>query len=234
MNSRIAKRLFFLVVLLAMLVAAHRHEGTGAIATEGAIKLPEPRHKSEISLEETLSRRRSVREYGTRALRPDEISQLLWAAQGITAPWGGRTAPSAGALYPLEIYLVVGDVHTLSPGLYHYDPRTHTLGLLREGDMRKSLSRAALGQAWVRKAQACVIIAAVVERTARKYRRRALRYVHMEVGCACQNIHLQCESLDLGTVAVGAFDDSEVARILGVGPKPLLLMPVGPRKESKG
>lgn len=191
------------------------------------IDLPKPDHRGATSIEETIARRRSVRTYSTRALTLKEVSQLLWAAQGITGARGKRAVPSAGALYPLEVYVAVGKVDGLPAGLYHYRPGEHKLRLVRKGDVRVALARAAWRQACVREAPAVLLVAAVYSRTARKYGGRAKRYVHMEVGCVCQNVYLQCEALKLGTVAVGAFSDRAVERILGEAAKPLLLMPVG-------
>jgi SagB-type dehydrogenase family enzyme len=201
--------------------------------TKKEIRLTEPRCKGGVSLEEAIAQRRSVRSYARRSLTLQEVSQLLWSVQGVTAPWGGRTAPSAGGLYPLETYVTISRVADLPQGLYHYDPKRQILRLVRpwEDADREALSEAALGQSCVRDAHAVLIIAAVEARTARKYGQRATRYVHMEVGCACENVHLQCESLGLGTVAVGAFDDRAVGHLLREAPSPLLLMPVGPKQE---
>jgi len=193
------------------------------------IKLPEPRFKSKISLEETLLKRRSVRDYKDEPLNLEEISQLLWAAQGITSPEGLRTAPSAGALYPIEVYIVVGKVNDLPTGIYKYKPQTHELERISEGDERIKLSEAALGQIWVKKAPAVIVFSAVYERTTAKYGERGTKYVHMEVGHASQNVYLQAEALNLGSVTVGAFDDEEVKKIMGMPgeEKPLYIMPVG-------
>ena len=195
-----------------------------------SVALPPARHDSETSVERALSQRRSVRRYGERALSLAEVAQTLWSAQGITSRLGGRTAPSAGALYPIEVYLVAGKVDGLDPGVYHYRPKAHALRRVRAGDVRSALGEAALGQEWVSKAPASLVIAAVHERTRRKYGSRAERYVDIEVGCVCQSAHLQCETLGLGTVAVGAFDDTAVARIIGESPAPLLIMPIGPKE----
>jgi SagB-type dehydrogenase family enzyme len=191
------------------------------------MKLPEPRFKSPVSVEQALLERRSVRDYGKDSLSKEQISQLLWAAQGITADWGGRTAPSAGALYPLEIYLVVGAVKDLEPGLYHYDPRGHTIFRKKAGDLRKSVTQASLYQDEILRAPATIIITGVYERTMQKYGERGIRYVHMEVGSAGENIYLQAESLGLGTVLIGAFDDEQVKEALGITEEPLGIMPVG-------
>ena len=195
----------------------------------GVIKLPEPRQDSKTSVESALRRRRSVREFRKEALTLAEVSQLLWAAQGITDPEGKRTAPSAGALYPLEVFLVAGGQDELPAGVYKYRPRGHDLIPVVQGDQRAKLAAAALEQDWLNDAPVTIAIAAVYERTARKYKQRAERYVHMEVGQAAQNVHLQAVALELGTVVVGAFDDAEVKRVLAlaVNEEPLCLMPVG-------
>jgi SagB-type dehydrogenase family enzyme len=193
------------------------------------IELPDPFLDSPTSIEQALSERRSVRDYSNAPLTLAEISQLLWAAQGITHPSGYRTAPSAGALYPLEVYLVAGNVEDLPAGVYLYDPEKHLLKLVSEGDIRSRLADAALGQEPVENAAAVIVIAAVYERTTGKYGDRGIRYVHMEVGSAAQNIYLQAVSLDLGTVFIGAFDDEEIKKVVGLQDQeqPLCIMPVG-------
>ena len=197
-------------------------------STKGEImKLPEPKFQSKISVEEALSRRRSIRDYKEDSLSLEEISQLLWSAQGVTAKWGGRTAPSAGALYPLEIYIVVGTVKGLKRGLYHYDPQKHGISQKKEGDLREKLTEASLGQDEILRAPATLVITAVYERTMKKYHERGIQYVHMEVGSAGENIYLQAESLGLGTVFIGAFEDEEVKKVLGIEEEPLGIMPVG-------
>ena len=196
------------------------------------IELPKPKLKGATSVEEALQRRRSVRNYRKGPLSLQGISQLLWAAQGITKrPEGYRTAPSAGATYPLVVYLVAGDVTGLQAGVYRYNPETNSLIKTVSGDVRTRLSRASLGQPWMREAPATLAIAALYERTASRYGQRAKRYVHIEVGHVGQNIYLEAESIGLATVAVGAFDDGEVKKVLGLQGKevPLYLMPVGKR-----
>jgi SagB-type dehydrogenase family enzyme len=193
------------------------------------IKLPEPRFDSSTSVEAALRRRRSVREFGKAGLTLAQISQLLWASQGITDPEGKRTAPSAGALYPLEVFLVAGGQEELPAGVYRYRPQAHDLLHVMQGDKRAELAAAALEQHWLNDAPVTIVIAAVYERTVRKYKQRAERYVQIEVGHAAQNVHLQAVALDLGTVVVGAFDDSEVKRVLSLSSseQPLCLMPIG-------
>ncbi|MEW6033865.1 MAG: SagB/ThcOx family dehydrogenase [Chloroflexota bacterium] len=193
------------------------------------LKLPESTLKGETSLEAALFERRSVREYAKLPLKLGEVSQLLWAAQGITAEWGGRTAPSAGALYPLEVYLVVGDVEALAPGVYRYRPEGHELVRVKDGDLRGKLAEAALGQAWVGGGAVDIVIAAAYERTTKKYGERGVRYVHIEVGHAAQNICLQATALGLGAVTVGAFSDERVKGVLAMpeNEAPLYIIPVG-------
>ena len=194
---------------------------------EQAMRLPEPSLKGSKSIEECLASRRSVREYSDRALTIKEVSQLLWAAQGITADWGGRTAPSAGALYPLKIYLVVGKVEGLETGVWVYEPKGHSISKVSSGDKREALMASALGQEPIGDAPLSIVIAAIPEITMAKYGARSMRYIDNEVGCVCQNIYLQCESLGLGTVAIGAFDDDSVAEIVGTQAEVRLIMPVG-------
>jgi len=193
------------------------------------IKLPDPVYKSGTSIEEALLKRRSVREYKKEPLELKEISQLLWAAQGITSKEDGRTAPSAGALYPLELYVISGNINSLTPGVYHYRPSGHSLEQIAEGDKRKLLSAAAMMQGAVNKSAAVIVIAAEYKRTTGKYLERGKRYVHMEAGHAAQNIYLQAVSLKIGTVVIGAFSDSLVKQILHLpkSEEPLYLMPVG-------
>lgn len=202
---------------------------TPTLTPPANVKLPEPRLKSQVSIEETLLNRRSVRDFGNQALTLQEVSQLLWAGQGITTGWGGRTAPSAGALYPLEVYLVVGNVENLLPGVYKYKPERHELVGIKGEDMRKELAGAALGQTWVKEAAIDIVITAVYERTTWKYGDRGVRYVHIETGHAAQNICLQATALNLGAVTVGAFHDDRVKNILGMpeNETPLYVIPVG-------
>ncbi|KUG25759.1 hypothetical protein ASZ90_004409 [hydrocarbon metagenome] len=191
------------------------------------IKLPEVNLKGKLSLEETLKERKSRRSYQKSELKIDEISQLLWAAQGINRNDGGRTAPSAGALYPLEIYLLVGDVKNLNVGLYQYDPVNHSLIIKNKKNLIPNLTN--VMQQFVTNGAAIIIITGVYERTTQKYGERGIRYVHMDVGFACQNIYLQAESLGLGTVFMGAFNDNLLSDILQLpkNHKALGVMPVG-------
>jgi SagB-type dehydrogenase family enzyme len=158
-----------------------------------------------------------------------EVGQLLWAAQGTTSARGFRTAPSAGALYPLELFIVVGNVTTLPAGVYRYDPSTHSLKMTAKGDLREDLSQAALSQKSLAKAPLVLVISAVYERTTAKYRDRGMRYVLMEAGHASQNVYLQAVPLGIGTVVIGAFRDQQVQSLLNCqsNERPLYLMPLG-------
>ncbi len=193
------------------------------------IKLPQARHEGHVPIESVIGLRRSIREYSKESIQLQALAQLLWAAQGITSPDGLRAAPSAGALYPLEIYLAVSLSSGLAPGVYRYQPRQHALVQVRDTDQRAALSSAALGQRCVAAAPVCLVIAAVFNRTATKYGNRARRYVHMEAGHAAENILLQATALQLGTVVVGAFDDQAVQQVLGLpaNHEPLALIPIG-------
>ena len=206
-------------------VMAQEHEG---------IPLPEITISGEQFFQQLLHQRRSVRDFQDVSINLSDIGQLLWAAQGITDSRGYRTAPSAGALYPLELYVVAGQVKDISSGIYHYDPNNHRLIKVAGGDRRKNLARAAYRQASVSDAASVVVFAAVYERTTFKYGKRGVRYVHIETGHAAQNLHLQAESLGLSTVVVGAFDDDGVKAVLQLPDdvQPLILMPVGKKARK--
>ncbi len=206
--------------------------GEEVVKAGNIILLPLPRLKGNMSLEESIAYRRSIREYLDKPLTLNQLSQLLWAAQGLTElKWGFRASPSAGATYPLEIYVVVAEngVEGLEPGIYHYDPYTHTIRLTRKGDFVDELYEACLRQPWVKEAPVNIVIVAEYERTTRVYGERGIRYVHIEVGHVGQNIYLEATALGLGTVAIGAFYDNQVREILGLPPNyhPLYVMPVG-------
>ncbi|MFA4720157.1 SagB/ThcOx family dehydrogenase [Pyrococcus kukulkanii] len=221
----------FLVIVgsLAVLLKPYLPRERGETRMMGeVIKLPEPRLTGEMSVEEAIAKRRSIRRYRNESLTLQELSQLLWAAQGITEPNRKfRAAPSAGATYPFEVYVVVGRVEGLEPGIYHYDPFSHSIKLIKRGDFRRALQKAALNQAWVGSAAIDIVLVAYYERTTKYYGERGRMYVHMEAGHIGQNIYLQATALNLGTVAVGAFYEDQVAEILGVDGVPLYIFPVG-------
>ncbi|RPH77275.1 MAG: SagB/ThcOx family dehydrogenase [Nitrospiraceae bacterium] len=193
------------------------------------VTLPKLRYESTTSVEQALLKRRSVREFRNLPLALDDLGQLLWAAQGITDQVGFRTAPSAGALYPLEVYACAGNAQGLPTGLYRYIPRGHALRRIADGDKRPALGRAAYDQPLIAEAPAVLALCAVYERVTGKYGERGLRYVHMEAGHAAQNVYLHAVTLNLGTVVLGAFDDRRVAETLTLGEQdqPLYLMPIG-------
>lgn len=204
-----------------------------SLTRQGALNLPPPTFNGTHSLPQLLQQRRSQREFAPTPLALAQVGQLLWAAQGITAAGKFRTAPSSGALYPLELYVVAGAVAGLPAGIYHYQPHGHRLLPIRSGDRRHALAAAAARQTWIATAPAIIVFGAVPARTAAKYGGRANRYVHIEAGHAAQNLFLQAGDLGLGAAEVGAFDDREIARILQLprDTMPLLLMPVGaPRR----
>jgi SagB-type dehydrogenase family enzyme len=187
------------------------------------VKLPKPILRGKMSVEECIAKRRSIRNYKGTPLTIDELSQLLWATQGITHREGLRAAPSAGATYPLEIRVAKED------GLFRYIPKGHKLIKEKDEDLRRRLAIASLGQPWVEEAPCSFIFSAVYERTTRRYGKRGERYVHIEVGHAAENLHLQAVALGLGSVPIGAFKDEEVKKIVGLpkNEEPLYIVPVG-------
>jgi len=186
--------------------------------------LPDPKTDSEISLEQTILKRRSVRKFSNRDLSLEQTSQILWAAQGITdKKMGFRSAPSAGAIYPLEIYIVKSD------GLFRYIPDGHKLQALSSDDLRSDLSKAALGQGFVKETGADIVITAVFGRIAARYGQRGTMYAYVEAGHVAQNIHLQAVSLGLGSCPVGAFNGTDVKKVLSLpeDEEPIYIIPVG-------
>lgn len=196
------------------------------------VDLPKPRTDGKVSVERALQQRRTSREFKSSPLSLAQLAQLLWSAQGITRD-GLRTAPSAGALYPLQTYVVAGNVTGLPPGIYRYEPQRHRLSQVATNDRRTDLARAALGQQWMAEAPAILVFAAIESRTTGKYGRRGIGYVYIEIGHAAQNVFLQAQALGLGAAAVGAFEDGRVAALLDLKREeaPLYLMPVGEKLE---
>ncbi len=201
----------------------------GTKMSEEKIKLPEPILKSKVSFEEVLYKRRSIRRFKKGLLSLHQVSQLLWAAYGMTDKRGFKTTPSAGATYPLIIYLITGDVEDLQRGVYKYLPEEHSLLKILDGDIRDDLMKASLRQKFISEAQISIVIVADFKRATNYYGERGIMYVHMEAGHSGQNIYLQAESLNLGTVAVGAFDENGVSKILNLpkNEKVLYIFPVG-------
>lgn len=194
------------------------------------IKLPLPQTKGQMSLEEAIAGRSSVREYSADALSMAQLSQLLWAAQGITHGGGFRAAPSAGATYPLELFVVAGRVEGLDAGIYRYDVSGHSLHLHMEGaQVQKLIEASSFKQDFIAQAPADIVICAVYERTTGFYGQRGVRYVHMDTGHAAENIALQAVALGLGTVMVGAFEDGELSAAMSLPEElaPLYIISVG-------
>jgi SagB-type dehydrogenase family enzyme len=216
-------RTILLIFFFCMMQIARAADSTAVIP------LPPPARSGVISLEQLLSQRRSIREYSPDSLALSELSQLLWAAQGITSPEGLRTAPSAGATYPLEIFAVVQRVHGLNSGVYHYQPRGYELESVSNRDPADGLSRAAFGRLTVTASAVSIIVVSVTERTAAKYGDRAHRYVILEAGHAAQNVLLQAEALGLAAVPVGSFDDAAVQDLVESRAEPLYILCVGRR-----
>ncbi len=178
--------------------------------------------KSGKSLWEAIGQRRSIREFSNQSIPFSDLSQLIWATQGITLKaWGFefRASPSAGALYPIETYLVVNRVEEIPPGLYHYHVKDAQLILLKEGLFGSELCQAGLGQEMLEEAACVFVWTAIVVRSKWKYRERAYRYIYMDVGHIGQTLYLAAAGLSLGCCTVGAFFDDEVNRVIGVDGK---------------
>ncbi|MDD4178728.1 MAG: SagB/ThcOx family dehydrogenase [Candidatus Margulisbacteria bacterium] len=198
-------------------------------AARKTIKLPDPKLIGKMSVEESIYRRRSERSFQAQDLSLEQVSQLLWSAQGITEKtWGFRAAPSSGALYPLTLYIIKSD------GVFSYVPDEHKLVQISEEDKRPSLVRASLGQAYISEAPLVIVIAGNFRIVEAKYGQRSYRYLNMEVGHVAENIHLQAVSLGLVSVAIGAFWDDVVAKILELPDTqdPFYIIPVGRLKTA--
>ncbi|MEJ2420183.1 MAG: SagB family peptide dehydrogenase [Acidobacteriota bacterium] len=223
------------VIGLALCSVSNGRSSPGREKVENPVfvSLPAARAAGTLSLEAALSRRRTVRSFRRDSLSLEQVGQLTWAAQGTTgANREGRTAPSAGGLYPLELYVLASRVEKLAPGVYRYESRPHRLRKVLAGDVIHRLAPAALRQEWVEEAPVVFLIAAVASKTTVKYGSRGIRYVHMEAGHAAQNLALQAEALELGAGVVGAFQDGRLAELTGLpgGCAPLYLLPVGRKR----
>lgn len=215
----------FLALAAVFLAAGFACSAEEAPLEAGAVvKLPKPRETGEVSVEEALAKRRSVRSFEGKALSREQLGALLWAAQGVSESERGlRTAPSAGALYPLEVFAVTPE------GVWKYETGGHSIRLVEADDRRRSLSRAALNQTSVAQAGVSIVITGVYGRTEIKYGERARRYVDIEAGCAAENVMLQATAMRLGSVPIGAFDDRGVANVIGAreDERPILIIAVG-------
>ncbi len=218
------------LIPLTMTLAMGRERNT----REGEIiQLPSPALKGSVSVEETINSRRTIRSFANKPLTLGEWGQILWAAQGITSDGGikKRAAPSAGALYPLDIYLILGKSvpESLGAGLFHYLPLKHALRRISAKDFTKKVAEASLHQYWMAEAPGMVLITAEYSRITGKYGDRGIRYAHIEAGHVAQNCFLQAESLTLNVGIVGAFDDKALIDLLPIprGFEPILLLPIG-------
>lgn len=197
-------------------------------AEQNMIKLPAPKLESDVSLESAINQRRSVRDFTRDAISLEHFSQLLWVGQGITDKAEElRAAPSAGALYPMELRILVQRVEGLDSGLYVYKHQAHALEAQRVPDVGYSLGDAAYEQDWMEEAPIVIFITATPSRTSRKYGDRTTRYLFLEAGHIGQNILLQATALGLGGTPVGAYDDDLLAKFLGTKQKPLYILPIG-------
>ena len=204
----------------------------GIKVSDAAMVLPKPSLDGKVSVERAIQQRRTIRDFKETPLSIPHLSQLLWAAQGITDPKGlGRSAPSGGARYPLDIYVIVGKkgVEGLGEGVYHYAPENHSISSIDKKDLRREIGLDSLGQMWMAGAPVMFVITAEYQRITRRYGERGIRYAQIEVGHVGQNLFLQAEALGLGAGIVGAFNDAEVVRVMGIPREhePLLIMPVG-------
>ena len=231
------KKLSLIVSVFALCFASINGFGMDNSSNE-FIKLPNPEYQGSVSVEEAMLNRRSVREFESKALTLQQVSQILWSAYGVTKEMnspsflrgGFKTAPSAGALYPLEIYVVAGNVNGLSPGIYKYLPEGHQLMKTYAVDVRDDLAEAAINQDFIALAPMSLVYSAVYSRTTGKYGKRGKeRYVCMDLGHSSQNVCLQVVAMDLGTCPVGAFDDMMVRNVVMLpnDEEPLYIMPIG-------
>jgi SagB-type dehydrogenase family enzyme len=193
------------------------------------IKLPEPLFTGEMSLEKAINERHSIRRYKNEPLFLREISQLLWACQGMVNEYGFRTVPSAGAIYPVEVYLSASNVNDLSAGVYKYHPQDHSLELIVNADKKTELCKAAKSQPCVSNAAANIIFCGDYNLVEKKYGIDRKNYIEIEVGCASQNLHLQATALELGTVFIAGFNPDEVGGIIECLERetPICIMPIG-------
>lgn len=225
--------------LLGFVIVTLTIPAWGKPTMQGSFTLPQPAYDGEISVERAIKERRTVRAFRADSLSISQLSQLLWAAQGITdARRRLRAAPSAGAVYPLDIYVVVGEggVEVLGAGVYRYRTENHSLEVVEKGDHRKDVAHAALTQMWIATAPVIFVITAEYGRITGKYGERGIRYAHIEVGHVGENIFLQAEALRLAVGIVGAFRDAALADAIGApkGQEPLIIIPVGYKKiETK-
>ncbi|MFW6282031.1 MAG: SagB/ThcOx family dehydrogenase [bacterium] len=223
--------LSFLIFLLLFFLSQNFSLKSKPAEKERIISLPEI--GTEKQIEELIYNRSSQRSFSDENISLDIISQLLWSACGITVDGISgptRAVSSAGATNPLEIYFSAHNIKNLEDGIYKYDPEEHILKQKNSQNKSDELFKAALNQNPVKDSAGVIIISALYERTTKKYGERGKKYVHMEAGSASQNINLTAKNYNLGTVVIGAFDNSEIKRLINIKEEPLLLIPVGKKK----
>lgn len=201
------------------------------------IELPVPSLDGNVSVEDAINKRRSFREFTDQPLSMADLSQCVWSAQGITGSDGKKVAPSAGAVYPVTLYVVIGVIDNLSAGLYRYEPNRHTLEAIRAGELRAQLRDAAFEeQPWIGQAASILVIAADISKASSTFQQqprpllparlyllhpwsrpagqRGFRYIYMEVGAIAENVYLQGQTIGVGVVFIGGFDDQKVTDVL--------------------
>jgi SagB-type dehydrogenase family enzyme len=226
------KALYFALTVSLLAPACHTARiERSAQAAENAVVLPPPRTDGKTAVEKALKERRSLRNPAATPLTLDDVGQLCWAAQGITDDQGHRTASSAFAAYPLELYVMAGNVTGLAPGLYHYQPAKHSLSLIEAGDRRADFDAKAVGQGWVATAPAIFVLSGVVEKMT-KMKERGVQFMYIEVGLAAQSFFLEATANGLGSTFVGGFrpPDARVALGLAMREEVLAVLPVGHRR----
>ena len=219
------------LVTASGLMAKAGAQGGKAVKSDPAtlFEFANPDIEGRTRFERVVANRRSIRDFRGGPMTSVELGQLLWAAQGISDPAGLRTAPSAGALFPLELYAIFQGSDDLEPGVYHYLPSRHGIEQVKKGDFRADFAAAAVGQQWTARAGVILVVAAVYSRMANKYGERSRRYVAIEAGHCAQNVYLQSVALGLGATEVGAFRDGSVSRLVALprNEEPVTCMVVG-------
>ncbi len=228
-------RHIYRTLVLTILVVLFFSNMAAAQAVGGVVDLPEVDRTEGGPFYDLLFRRKSVRSFADEPMDMRQLSRLLFSGQGITRDNRFRTVPSGGAQYPIDIYVLVGDVEGLETGIYKYVPQGHRLERVNAEDRRRQMGTAALGQDWLADAPVVLVICAEYRRITGRYGERGERYAIIESGCTAQNISLMSVDLGLGTVLVGAFHDRSVAQLIEApdGVEPLLIMPIGTPAEEE-
>ena len=218
-----------LALLAVVVMAASEINGPSKADTSKAINLPGPRTDGGISVEKALKERRSIRSFGKDGLTLNEVSQLLWAAQGVTDDKGHRTAPSAMARYPLQVYLLADNVTGLPSGVYHYSSQGHNLTVIAQGKIDEYYNATAGFEAWIKTAPAIFVITGDLSSMNQMPRQDLSRLVYIEAGAAAENLLLEVVSLNLASTYTAGFDANKTEELLGLpaGGVPIGVLPVG-------